>query len=90
MTTTTKKATKTVKTADKGSGKKSKRPAIPPSAGVTVVDGREFVIMPLADFEEWQDERLFAALVRERIESDEPVVPFEEIAAKLNKGGKGG
>lgn len=82
-------ATKAKKPVKKSAAGKKARPQLPPSAGITVVDGREFVIMPLDDFEEWQDEQAFAALMRERIESDEPTIPFSQMMAKLNKGRKG-
>jgi hypothetical protein len=41
------------------------------------------------DFEEWQGDQLLAAVVAERLESGEEVVPFEEIETRLDRKAKG-
>lgn len=84
MTTTMKKAAK--KPARKNPSKRTS--PFPPTAGVTKIDGRDFIIMPLDDFEEWQEDRLLAAVVGQRLASGEKTVPFEEIEARLDRNAK--
>ena len=81
MTTTTKK------TINKRSRKKPS--PFPPTADVANIAGRDFIIMPLDDFEEWQEDQLLAAVVGQRLESGEKTVPFEEMEARLDRHAKG-
>ena len=69
--------------------KKNRNPLLPPTAGVAKIAGRDFVIVPLDDFEEWQEDRLLAAVVARRMQSGEQLLPFEEIEARLDRKDKG-
>ena len=85
MTTMTKKAKKPGNATTRRVGKKTKRSQLPPTADVASIAGKEFVIMPLEDFEEWQDDMMLTALVTERLEDGEAFIPFEEIEARLDQ-----
>ena len=63
---------------------------LPPNADVAKIAGKDFLIMPLSDFEEWQEDQLLAAVAAQRLESGEEILPFEEIEARLDRGAKGG
>ncbi len=69
--------------------RKNRHRLLPPTADVAKIAGRDFVIMPLSDFEEWQEDQLLAAVVAQRLESGEEVVPFEEIEARLDHRAQG-
>ncbi len=64
------------------------RRLLPPTADVAKIAGKDFLIMPLRDFEEWQEDQLLAAVVAERLESGEKIVPFEEIEDRLDRKAK--
>ncbi len=62
---------------------------LPPTADIAKIAGKDFVIMPLSDFEEWQEDQLLAAVVAQRLESREAIVLFDEIEARLDRKAKG-
>ena len=57
---------------------------LPPTADVARIAGKDFIIMPLNDFEEWQEDKLLAAVAAQRLGSGEEIVPFEVIEARLD------
>lgn len=75
-------------TAARPRTRKNHKSFLPPTADVAKIAGRDFVIMPLVDFEEWQEDQLLAAVVAERLESDEKVISFEEVEARLDRGAR--
>jgi hypothetical protein len=65
------------------SRKRGQKNFLPPSADVANVAGRDFVIMPLDDFEEWFDDMLLMAVADERLQSKPLVtVPMEDVFAR--------
>lgn len=78
MTTITKKA----------KPRRKSRPSLPAAADVATIAGRDFVIMPLDEFEEWREDQLLSAVVAQRLESGEKIVPFKEIEARLDRRAK--
>lgn len=81
MTTTTKKDVK--KSVNK------KRTLLPPSADVVVISGREYIIAPLDEFQEWGEERMLAELMAERLEEGGPYISLEEFEKRLDRKNKG-
>lgn len=67
----------------------SKKPAVlPPSADVVKISGREYLIAPLDEYREWEEDRALAALMAERLDGDGPYVSldeFEKMLARKNK-----
>ncbi len=76
-------------TATKPRTRKNRARLLPPTADVAKIAGKDFVIMPLSDFEEWQEDQLLAAVVAERLKNKEAIVPFEEIEKRLDRKAKG-
>ncbi len=70
------------KTAKKQSCKKNS--FLPPSADVVKISGHEYLIVPLDDFREWDEDRMLAALMAKRLESDEELIPIEEVEKRLD------
>ena len=63
--------------------RKSCKSFLPSSADVANVAGRDFVIMPLDDFEEWFDDMLLMAMADERLQSKPlETVPMEKVFAR--------
>ena len=69
--------------------RKNRKRLLPPTADVAKIAGQDFVIMPLDDFEEWQEDRLLAAVVAQRLAKGEESTPFEEMEARLDRRTKG-
>ena len=81
MTTTTKKGT------PKRIGKN--RDHLPPSADIISISGRKYLIAPLDEFQEWDEDRLLLRLVTERIEEGGPYIALEEFEKRLEQRNKG-
>ncbi len=82
MTTTT-----TMKTTKKRTGKRQS--FLPPSADVVKISGREYIIAPLDEFKEWDEDRTLAALMEERIKEGGPYISLEEFERHLDQRNKG-
>ena len=81
MTATTKKAIKKPVTANKT--------ILPPSADVITISGREYIIAPLDEFQEWEEDKWLSTLIAERIEDGGPYIALEEFEKRLNQKNKG-
>ncbi len=73
-------ATKTKKTATP----KKSRPPLPPTAKVVEIGGRDCVIVPLDEYDDWLQDALLTAVAADRLERDEDAIPFEEFEARLD------
>lgn len=79
MTTTTKK-----KGATKARSRKKPEHSLPPSAEVVNLSGRDYLIVPMDEFQEWDEDRMLIALMAERLASDEELIPLEEVERRLD------
>ncbi len=75
-------ATKTKKSA-------GDRADLPPSADVVVISGRKYVIAPLDEFQEWEEDRRLASVMRERLQDGEAMISFEEFEKRLVQKNRG-
>lgn len=57
---------------------------LPPSAEVLNLSGHDYLIVPLDEFREWDEDRMLAALMAERLASDEELIPLEEVERRLD------
>ncbi len=74
-------AIKTKRTAKRrGAGRRD----LPYSAEVLNLSGRDYLIVPLDDFEEWDEDRQLTALMAERLAVDEELIPLEEMERRLD------
>lgn len=85
MTVTTKKSAGKVGKAAPKRGRKNSGIPLPPSADVVEISGREYIIAPLDEYRDWEEERALAALMRERINDGDPLIPFEEFESRLDR-----
>ncbi len=76
--------TTTVKTKRTGKRRGAERNNLPSSAEVLKLSGRDYLIVPLDDFEEWDEDRQLAALMAERMAADEELIPLEEVERSLD------
>lgn len=85
MTTATKKAAgKTKKAAPKRTGRRNGMPPVPPTANVVEIAGREYVIAPLDDYDEWLQDQLLAAIASERMAREGNLtIPWTEARKRL-------
>lgn len=73
MTTTTKKRV----------ARRKAPPFLPPTADVATIAGRDFVIVPLDDFDEWYEDHLLAVLANERAkDNSRPSRSAEEVFSR--------
>lgn len=77
-------ATKKTKTPKRRGGKKNDVSSLPPSADVITISGRDYIIAPLDEFREWEEDRALAALMAERLATDEELIPLEEVERRLD------
>ncbi len=79
-------ATKTKKAAPRRTAAKAKTayPPLPPTAAVVDVGGRECVIVPLDEYDDWFHDAMLAAIMAERLASDEELIPMEEVDRRLD------
>ena len=76
-------------TATKTRSRKSRKNRMPPSADVATIAGREFLIIPLDEYDDWYDDHLLGLLMTERMtDPNQKIVPFSEIEKRLDKKGK--
>jgi hypothetical protein len=78
MTTATKTKKNAVNKAD-----------LPPSADVITVSGRKYIIAPLDEFQEWDEDRQLASIMRERMHDGESMISFEEFEKRLDQKNRG-
>ncbi len=70
-------------TAMKPRSRRSRKRFLPSSADVAKIAGREFVIVPLDDFEEWFDDMLLQAVADERLQNKPlETIPMEKVFAR--------
>lgn len=81
MPTTTKKTM--------GKRTKKKKTLLPPSADVVKISGREYIIAPLDEFQEWEEERALAALMSKRLDEAGPYLSWAEFEKRLDRKTKG-
>lgn len=67
----------------------NKKSFLPPSADVVKIAGREYVIAPLDEFQEWGEDRMLALLMEDRLEEDGPYMSMEEFEKRLDRKNKG-
>lgn len=81
--TTTAKTKKT--TPKKRAAKKADLPPLPPTAKVVEVGGRDCVIVPLDEYDDWLQDALLAAVAADRLANvkEEDLIPFEDFEARL-------
>ena len=87
MTTTTGKNRSPKKTSRKTRDNrvaKKDSALFPPSAEIVKLSGREYLIVPMEDFQDWDDDRMLAALMAERLASNEELIPLEEVEKRLD------
>jgi hypothetical protein len=77
-------ATKMKKTAQKTTAAKKDYPPLPPAAKVVEIGGRECVIVPLDEYDDWLQDTLLTVVAADRLERDEGTIPFEEVEARLD------
>jgi hypothetical protein len=63
----------------------SKRDALhlPASAAFTQSGGQEFLLLPIADFEAWMEDRIDIALAKQALSENKPRIPMEEAHRRL-------
>ena len=67
-----------------GAKRRAKTP-LPESAGRAVIGGKEFILIPAADFEEWYEDRMLAAISAERLKLERHLaVPIENVIRRLD------
>ncbi len=76
------------KIGKKSASRKGGYPPLPPTAKVVEVVGRECVIVPLDDYDDWLQDALLTAIAADRLERGGDVIPFEEVEARLDAGKK--
>ena len=81
MTTTTEKNPKNRQT--------KKASHLPPIADVVKISGREYVIAPLDEFREWEEDKALKELMAERLEDNGPYISLEEFEKHLFRKAKG-
>ncbi len=77
MTTTAKKTPK--------ARSRSRAPFLPPSSDVVNISGREYVITPLDEFQEWEEDRALLAIAEERLADGGSWITAEEFKKRLAK-----
>ncbi len=76
--------TKAKKTAPKPAVADKDYPPLPPAAKVVEIGGRDCVIVPLDEYDEWLQDALLTAVAADRLERNEDTIPFEEVEARLD------
>jgi hypothetical protein len=67
-----------------------KKPPLPPESGVAIIAGREYLIAPLAEYDDWMQDRLLAAVAFDRLENNNsPAIPFDEMEKRLDRKRRG-
>ncbi len=84
MTTMTKKSPK----------KRSRSPRVlrdmlPPSADIVEISGREYLIAPFDEYQEWEEDRALMAIVEERLNDGSTPISYEEFTKRLDRQNKG-
>ncbi len=65
--------------------KKTKFP-LPDSADTAVIAGREYIIVPSDDLEEWYIDQMLGMVATERLKTDRATAaPLDEVIARLQK-----
>jgi hypothetical protein len=77
MTTTAKKAPKT------RSRSRARDAYLPPSADIVEISGREYIIAPLDEYAEWEEDRELMAIVEERLANGGSWLTAEEFKKGL-------
>jgi hypothetical protein len=77
-------ATKPKRFVKKQASQKPEYPPLPPTAKVVEVAGRECVIVPLDEYDDWLQDAMLATVAADRLERSEGVISFEEMEARLD------
>lgn len=86
-TTTTKKMASKAKNggAKRARGKAKDLPPIPPTAKIVEIGGRECVIVPLDEYDDWLQDALLTVIAADRLKNHrDDAIPFEEAVARLD------
>ena len=67
------------------------KPPLPPDSGVAVIAGKEYLIAPLDEYDDWMQDRLLAAVAADRLDNGRgSPEPFENMEKRLDRKRKGG
>lgn len=81
----------TTTVAKKSTKKRSRRRAdfLPPSADVVSISGRDYIIAPFDEYQEWEEDRALLAIMDERMADGGPYITMEELEKHLDEKNKG-
>ncbi len=86
MTTMTKApAKKAAKTVTKRAAQKPDYPPLPSTAEVLKLAGRDYVVVPLDDYDAWLQDAMFAVILEERLKNGPgETISFDEFEKRLD------